>query len=97
MKESFTRTEPDTIASTLGFTVRDLGRGELQYREGNHAVLLDSEGVRGPIRDIVIYQNSLRNWDPPHELEIIDDADRKRILRNVERALGSQGIKIGFI
>jgi hypothetical protein len=96
LAEQFFRPEPGTIASTLGFIVIDLGRGELQYLEGDHTVFLDSEGVMGPERDIVVYADSLKKWDPPYQSEIIDEANRGRILGNVERALASQGIKVDF-
>jgi Immunity protein 74 len=96
LPEQVSRPEPDTIASTLGFRVINLGRGELQYVEGNHSVFIDSEGVMGPARDIVVYADSLRKWDPPYESEIVDDANRERIFCNVERALASEGIKVDF-
>jgi hypothetical protein len=50
----------------------------------------------GPERDIVVYADSLKKWDPPYQSEIIDEANRGRILGNVERALASQGIKVDF-
>jgi hypothetical protein len=98
MTEQFSRPEPDTIVSTLGFTVKSLdSRGVgVRYSEGGHTLDMDSEGLMGHPSDMVIYSDSITNWDPPFGSELIDPASRERILHNVVRAFASQGMKVHF-
>ena len=72
--------------------VKLTGRAGLLYEEGNRSMLVDSEMLAGKDFDMVIYSESIKQWQPPHETEPISDADRDRIRNNISRELSGSRI-----
>ncbi|MCL2582379.1 MAG: Imm74 family immunity protein [Streptosporangiales bacterium] len=89
MKENFTRPEPNTYASSSGFTVKVLGRTGLRYTEGGRTAFIDSEVLSGDY-GMWIIGNSLTEWDQP-DGSPISESERDRILDNTKRAFNFFG------
>lgn len=87
--EKFTEPEPNVIASTLGFSVRVLGRTGMRYTEGERSVWIDSEVLALP-GAMMMAPRSMRAWEGP-DPEPVSDADRERITANVRRAFEACG------
>jgi hypothetical protein len=87
---------PNIVESSAGFSVEVLGRTGLSYREGQRKMFVDSEVVMGP-SGMLIYGTSIVRWDPPHDSEPLEKADRERILANIREAFRFQGFEIDVI
>lgn len=85
--------KPSIIESDDGFAVEYLGRAGLSYSEEGKSLLINSELLLGPYL-MVIYKRSIQRWDPPYSDQIIDEADRERIINNIRAAYRSQGQEI---
>jgi hypothetical protein len=48
---------------------------------------VDSELLMGPTCDIVIFLDSVKRWDVPHDTEPVSEADIARIRANISKAL----------
>jgi len=83
----------NVIQSDEGFSVEVLGRTGLLYTEGSRSLHIDSEVLAGP-SGLVIYTNSIRSWNPPHDNEAIDKSKRDAIVENVRRAFRFRGLEI---
>ena len=83
----------NVITSDEGFSIEILGRAGLRYIEGAKRLEVDSEVLAGP-SGMVIYQNSIKSWDPPHNNELIDESKRNTIVDNIRRAFRFQGYEI---
>ncbi|PYJ06752.1 MAG: hypothetical protein DMF06_17465 [Verrucomicrobia bacterium] len=67
-----------------------LGRDEYRYCEGDHAVILQIEMLRGtPSR--LIYSSTIRQWLPPYQQEEISDTKRGEIAETIRIFLESCG------
>ena len=44
-------------------------------------------------RGIMLYQSSVKRWDPPHE-EPVDDKSRNRIIENIRQIFESKGYEV---
>lgn len=64
------------------FKVKLKGRAGILYIEGEREININSELLLRPY-GILIYKSSIKNWNPPHNDELIDDIERNRILNNV--------------
>ena len=40
--------------------------------------------------DFVIYKNTIENWDPPFDIEVIDDAMRHRIVDELTKVMTNE-------
>ena len=56
-------------------------------------MFVDSE-VLAPPAGILVYRDSIRDWQPPHQEQPLGVGDRSRILGNILKALESQGIDV---
>ena len=83
----------NVIASDAGFSVEVLGRTGLRYEEGGRSMKVDSEVLAGP-HSLVVYADTITNWDPPFEGARIDDVERARIVENMKAAFRFRGIEI---
>jgi hypothetical protein len=83
---------PNLFESDEGFSVEVLGRTGLRYRENGKSAFVDSEVMA--TAEMVVWKQSIRKWDPPHETEVIDDKGRERILSNILRAFRALGHEI---
>jgi hypothetical protein len=90
MAEEFFAPRVNVIESTEGFSVEMLGRTGLRYMEGERALFIDSEILSGRA-GIAAYQGSIVAWQPPHDSEALEAAEKDRIIANVRRAFSSQG------
>jgi hypothetical protein len=57
-------------------------------------MLVGSEGVIG---GVAIWRETIRKWQPPHDVEPLDDGKREAILENIRQALRFQGDEIKVI
>lgn len=87
---------PNVIQSDEGFSVEVLGRTGLLYTESSRQLHIDSEVLAGP-SGLLIYEASIKSWNPPHEREIIDGAKRESIVENIRRAFRFRGFEIEVI
>lgn len=92
----FTTPRPNLYESSSGFSVEVLGQTGLTYREDDHEMFVDSEVLAGPA-GMVVYRDTISRWNPPHDGEIISDANRERILQNIKDAFQFQGFEIEVI
>ena len=65
------------------FRVKLTGRAGLVYEEAGKSLGVDSEMLAGPRFDIVIYENSIKHWQPPHENEALSEHEKARIKGNI--------------
>jgi hypothetical protein len=86
----FSYPRPNLIESNEGFSVEVLGRTGMRYREGDKAVLIDSE-VLAPGKGIAIVAASIQNWVCPDGSEPINSDQRTRIVTNIRAAIESKG------
>ena len=92
----FTTPHPNLYESSDGFSVEALGKTGLRYREGKRKMFIDSEVVNGP-GGMTVYRDSIGRWDAPHERDVVDEAERGRILNNIREAFRYQGFEIQVI
>jgi len=92
----FKTPRPNLYESSEGFSVEILGRTGLCYREGDRKMFVDSEVLLGP-SGMGVYKSSIKQWDPPHESENIDEIKRKQIIENIRKAFHFQGFEIEVI
>ena len=86
----------NVIQSDEGFSVEVLGRTGLLYTEGPKSLDIDSEVLAGP-SGLVLYTDSIRSWNPPHDNETIDKSKRDAIVENVRRAFRFRGLEIEIL
>lgn len=87
--EVFSEPEANVIESSAGYSIRVLGRTGLEYSEGGRSVRLNSE-VLGA-NAIMISTPSAKVWMDPDHPEPLSDADRARVVANIERAFTACG------
>ena len=69
------------------FKVKIHGRAGIEYEENGKKMLIDSEMLTGPEFDLVIFTDSIRNWEAPHDNEHVSQSTRTRIIENIETSL----------
>ena len=84
---------PNVIESDEGFSVEVLGRTGLLYTEGSRKLHVNSEILAGS-SGLVMYKNSIRSWDTPHDHQLIDESKRDAIVDNIQRAFRFDGLEI---
>ena len=92
----FTIPRNNVIEGDEGFSVEVLGRTGLLYTEGARSLQIDSEILAGP-HGLVLYTNSIGGWVPPHDGEVVDEAQRAVIVDNIRRAFLFDGYEIEVI
>lgn len=75
-----------------GYAVKLTGRAGLIYTDGSRTMHIDSELLSGPDFDIVIFEDSLKNWDPPFAAEPVSEAEIAQIRKNISKALGKMRV-----
>jgi hypothetical protein len=86
----------NVIESDEGFSVEVLGQTGLSYSEGTKTLRVDSEVLGPGPRALVVFTNSIKRWDAPHDTKSIDDASKKRIVDNIRRAFEFRGLEIAL-
>jgi hypothetical protein len=77
---------PYTIISDEGFSVESDGPHGLIYHEGSRSLRIARELLaRGP-DSFVLYTQSIKAWEPPHNADPLSKSDIDRILANVQAA-----------
>jgi len=68
-------------------------RGHITVEIGERRLTIEGEGhLEAPgSPGFLIYANSIRRWDPPHDSEPLDVAQKKEILSAVLRELDARG------
>ena len=94
MDEWFSEPEPNVIESTSGFSVRVLGMMGMRYTEGLRSVRIDSEVGGTSTPTIAMFKDSIRVWEAPDYPEPVTDADRDRIVANIQRAFHACGYEL---
>lgn len=87
---------PNVYECSDGYAVEILGQTGLAYREQGKCMFVDSE-VLMPPAGILVYQDTIGRWQPPHERQTLSPSDRARILANILAVLGSQGVQVQVI
>jgi hypothetical protein len=85
----FSSPRANLIECDEGFSVQGTGLSSLLYPEGDRAIKVETELLMG--RGVAVYHRRMTRWESPHENEPVTDADRKRIAKNVQRALEFKG------
>lgn len=80
----------NVIVSDEGFSVEILGKTGIKYIEENKVLKIDSEILAGS-SGVVIYSNSIKSWEKPHQNEKID---KDEIIDNIKRAFKYRGFDI---
>ena len=83
----------NVIQSDEGFSVEVLGRVGVLYTEGSKSIHINSEVLNSPA-GLVIVKGSIKNWDPPYDIEKIDESKRDLIVENIRRAFHFRGFEI---
>jgi len=89
----FTIPRVNVVESSDGYSVEVLGRTGIIYSESGKVMQVDSEVLAGP-SGMVIYTDSMNNWDPPHSGFPLTEADRARVVENIKAAFMFRGFKI---
>lgn len=63
------------------------GRAGMIYSDDGRVMKIDSEMLASGEFDMVVYERSMQAWQPPHEKDPVDDEDREKIKKNIERHL----------
>ncbi len=77
------------------YKVRLHGRSGVVYEEGERSVLIEAEMMAGPT-DLVIYSDSIRYWQSPHEGKVISPDEKQRIKENITKELEDKGLNIDW-
>jgi hypothetical protein len=96
MSEWFANPRPNLYVCDAGFSIEVLGQTGIRYSESGRSAFVDSEVMNEP-DTMLVYERSIKKWDPPHESEPLDDGDRARILAGVRKAFEFKGYKLQVI
>jgi hypothetical protein len=84
----FSRPSPNLIVSAKGYSVEMVGRWQLCFREGGREMLVECETLAADY-GIAIWARDIRAWQGDDES--VSEADRVRILVDLERAFAWRG------
>lgn len=88
----------NVIESDECFAVKVLGRTGLKYSEGERSLHIDSEILASDSPTaMMVDKSSIRHWDPPHSDQLIDEAQRERIINNIREAFRFKGHEIEVV
>ena len=90
----FTIPRTNVIESDEGFSVEVLRRTGLLHTEGTRRLQAYSEMLTGPHGLVIYPPDFIVSWMPPHDGEVIDEAQRAVIIENIKRAFLFQGYEI---
>ena len=65
------------------------GRAGLIYKDNDKSMFIDSEMLTDPNFDMVIYQDSIKNWEAPYKNEVIKEDEKNQIRSNITKELGN--------
>lgn len=90
-ESQFVEVAPQWVRSSKGFYVGPRGRFEIEYREGDHVLIVPVEP--GPSA-LGIELSSAKAWVPPHDEEEISSEKRRQIASNIAAAM--KRLRTGF-
>lgn len=62
--------------------------------ENGYAIKAEGEMIVG--RKFVVYTNTMKTWEPPHENEKISKEQIERIIREVQKSMSENTVQIIF-
>ena len=80
--------------SKKSYKVKLRGRSGIEYTEGKRRIIIGSEFMADEDPGIVIYADSLKNWESPYQHEKLSEDDIERIKSNVLNDLAKHKIKV---
>jgi len=92
----FSTPRPNLYESSEGFSVEVRGRTGIIYREGEREMFIDSEVLTGP-SGMMIYKDTINQWEAPNDRVVLSDLEKNRILQNVQDAFRFQGFEIDVV
>jgi hypothetical protein len=62
---------------------------QVRYKEGSRVAVVEIEGgmEEGGEVNWLLYQETLKGWEPPHEMEEMSENKRAEVLSNVSQSL----------
>jgi hypothetical protein len=81
---------PNTFQADDASSVVMVDRDHLRYREGDRSLLIFQEPMADP-RLVGVDRESMQAWEPPHQYELLSEADKDRIVENISRAFATRG------
>lgn len=62
----------------------------MEYYEGNKKMIVDLD-FRDPVQHLSL--GLIDNWEKPYDSEIIEDNEKRRIIRNIEKYFIKRGFR----
>ncbi len=75
------------------YNVKLKGRSAIVYVEGDKRMIISSEFLSSP-SGIVIYSDSIKKWEAPHEGTKITGQQKEEIKKNITSDLEMHGIRV---
>jgi hypothetical protein len=72
-----------------GFTVTVSGIHHVEYSEEDKTAVVEIEGGRGTSQEVnwLVYSETLRGWEPPHQEEVMQPLKRAWVLSKISESL----------
>jgi hypothetical protein len=90
----FRRLNMQGVESDKGFVVQCISRFSMEYREGDHRMLL---GCESDAAGRLHVQTPRRHWDPPFSEQEIPDQKLEEIRENIAESLRFQNLESEFV
>lgn len=73
-----------------GPRVRTVGRGGLEYTDGDRRMRIEAEMLIGGPHTWAVYTDSIRRWDPPFHDEPVTPQAKQRIIDTIVAKFGTR-------
>ncbi len=83
------------VGNEQGVEVIQINRHQILYQRPDRSATFEME-ISADNKQISIYMDSKRRWDPPHDREAIWDADKERVRRELKEAFAFKGMEVEF-
>ena len=91
----FTEIGPNKVRSDQGFVLWMQSPFQIHYSEGDLEIVVPGEMLTGE-SELLVSVSTIRNWDKPHDAEVISPARRDQIISNIGEALTHMGVRYEF-
>jgi len=71
----------------------ELTRGHITVKVGDKIAIVLGEILSGSI-NFVVYENSIQNWEPPHDQNPISEAEKEEIIATLKKDAKETNLKI---
>ena len=85
-ESEFSHPQPNLIVSRNGFTVEVKMPSSIQYTEADRQMQIFAEILASAEPRIAVRRQDLKAWASPHVGTKVSEADRARVLANIQRA-----------